>query len=275
MITSSAQLSPGVPTADQPCIASQANTLGCLVSKILSRTAPTVVGFGEIHHDGKADRSTLEQFTREVVPLLRRRGFRHLVLEFLLSDQEVRHELAAYREARITLDQKQAPRLFAYAAMPEHRGFRELLATCRRLGITIHPGGPTSQEYYQPENQAELKVNKPWPRNVKLFGQSLAKAIGRILADGQKVASYSGLRHNDLLGSETAGSFVPALKQSSRTRYVEIDLIGRQLLAQQLHPLVGTQQDYAVKLREHEQAALSSRQAAVNPRPNQFTIFLR
>jgi len=258
------------------CDSTADSNITTVVNSILATNRPTIISFGELHHDGNSkQRSTIETFTAQALPALAQHGFADLVIEFLRSDPEIIADLIRFYNYQTELTIQDTPHLYRLINYPMHKGALNLLIRCRQLGIKPHPGGPTLTELQQPDIQAELCCNRLWTKTIQLYNNRLTNAILRIAHKGRRVASFSGLRHNDVDRSLRQGSFGALFAKHFGRKYVEIDLVNRRRLLGLRSSNNPNIIDYATKLYYYENNASSTRNVCLRSQRGQYTIILK
>jgi hypothetical protein len=190
-------------------------------------TRPLALGVGEAHAMAGSEHlaSTTRRFADVLLPELGGRAS-HLVVELLNPDprcQEVTRQVRRVQEP-VTAPQSKN----------NQNDYVELGRRARELGIEPFVLGPTCDEYRGIADAGESAIDQMLTLIARVSSRLLRGALAKNHAAGKDalVLGYGGALHNDLApaGARAAWSYGPDLVEFTRGRYVELDLIVRELI---------------------------------------------
>ncbi|MFA6170744.1 MAG: hypothetical protein WCW67_06040 [Candidatus Margulisiibacteriota bacterium] len=228
-----------------------------VLQRSLRTINPQLISFGELHWDCASNSSpTLKMFAVDLLPILANYGVTDLVLEHLTQDQAVEDELNLfYSTPGLMINANTTPRLFSFCRLCSFSGLQDLLNKAKMLGIRVHAGGPSTSDLNRSDIIAEGKSAGLRPLTVRLYGDRLDDKVAPLIAKGRKVATYSGIRHNDVDRTTAQGSLGRKYDRLLNHRYLEIDLIDRNRLQNLLSNLPPAVADYLFRLRQYQSSA--------------------
>jgi len=187
--------------------------------------SPKVVAFGEIHKTDLLNYpSTALRFAEIILPHLPEYGIKDLVIEFLPDDPVIDAELALFREkGRIS---NETPNIRSWMDGPEYCGIRKILEVARVQNITLHGGNLSLAEVPNVSLLGDM-VAQDLEGIANRVGKHTLQRIQRILDQGRPVASYGGMRHNNINPSaaDVQASYGDELVTQLGDKYVEVDLL--------------------------------------------------
>lgn len=194
---------------------------------------PRVLGIGESHVMKGMDHvtSTTERFQNELLPELEKRGTSELVVELLKPAPECEKpvERVAQQEKKVTEQQA-----------PENKNrFVNLGVAAKERGIVpylLEPECPVYQSIAEAGDDAVLRLleviaTETERRTRRFYERQLAKQT-----TGEKpllIVTYGGALHNDVEvePAKAKFSFGPAIVDATKDRYLEVDLIVPEFIA--------------------------------------------
>jgi len=191
------------------------------LERILSRTRPRVVGFGEFHQQQETVGfvSTLERFSDTLLPALAGRTS-DLIVEAWVSEGG-----CGASEAAVVQEVEQISKR---PATTETENIA-LLKRARQLGLQPHILQMSCEDY---ERVHSGDAGLDYVAMLELVASRLAEKSKAVLAargaqsTDKLIAVFSGAIHNDVEPSEDFASFAfgAALRDAAAGRYVEVDL---------------------------------------------------
>ena len=188
---------------------------------------PLAIGVGEAHLLAGAQgvTSTARRFATELLPAIGARAS-HLVVELLAPDPRCE---SATREVRRVQEPVTAPQ-----AKTNPSDYVELGRRARQLGIEPFVLSPTCDEYRAIAAAGDAAIDQMLGTIARVTSRMLRAALVRNREQGRAamVIGYGGALHNDIAPSaeKAAWSYGPDLDAFSAGRYVELDLIVRELI---------------------------------------------
>ncbi|WP_437989935.1 hypothetical protein [Sorangium sp. So ce145] len=214
--------------APAPC-----GALGCLAfdtpaqafARVLE-SGPRVLAVGEAHAQQGSEGipSTTRRFTELFLPGLAGRAS-DLIIELWAVDPRCKKE----QVARVETEQRAVTQ--GQAAQNQNE-FLALGHAAKRLGIRPHQLTPSCQEYDAIVRAGPDAVTAMLEMIARLTAAEAKALLGREDATGKMVIAYGGALHNDVAprpGRER-WSFGPELSAITAGKYVELDLIVRELI---------------------------------------------
>jgi hypothetical protein len=193
-------------------------TASAAIEDVITRTAPTVIGFGEFHQQSATKEvvSAIERFTANLLPMLSAR-ISDLVVETWISTGQ-----CGETETKVTAEVDQVS---DRPPETENETIR-MIKQAAALGVQPHVLKLGCDDYAGLQGDGGVDYLKL----LELVGERLGEEAVFAMenrASQKAVAIYGGAIHNDALPDEMweSVSFVPKLKASSaKINYVEIDL---------------------------------------------------
>lgn len=196
--------------------------------ELVLESEPLALGVGEAHALAGSERiaSTAQRFADQLLPALRGRAS-HLIVELLQPDARCQD---ATREVR----RVQEP-VTASQSAHNQNDYVALGQRARALGIEPFVLGPTCDEYRAIAAAGDRAVDQMLVTIANVSSRMMRGALARNHAAGREAAlviGYGGALHNDIAPAEAkaAWSYGPALTRFTSGRYVELDLIVRELI---------------------------------------------
>lgn len=206
------------------------------LSALLARK-PEIVAFGEAHALRGKDHgvsTATELFERQLLPVLAKAGASELVLELLKPSSGCKKAVEKTREHQQVVTQEQAPK--------NQNRFVALGHAARKLKIVPHLLTPECERY------EKLAAAGPDAivRSLELISSQTQRQLLALWnkhkkAERRLILAYGGAMHNDVLSPEPAGASIEAsraafsfgaeLKQQTGSRYLAIDLIVPEFIA--------------------------------------------
>lgn len=187
-----------------------------------------MIGIGEAHAlaGTEAIEPAVRRFTRDLLPLLRTKAT-DLVVELMIPNPRCRKEAARAKEEQKVVTERQAA--------GDQNDYVALAAAARSLGIRPHALEPTCDDLARIAGAGPDAVTASLDVVTRLARESLERLYEDNASrnDARAVVAYGGAMHNDLQprpGREK-WSFGPALSKLTGGRYVEIDLIVPEFIA--------------------------------------------
>ncbi|KPJ64629.1 hypothetical protein AMJ44_12475 [candidate division WOR-1 bacterium DG_54_3] len=191
----------------------------------LTKNSPILL-FGYTHREKPAHPSAIAVFTKEILPVMKKRGYRDLVIEVFPAgepDDPIEQELKQFNATG-----KIGEEMLKFINVLDGSNFVLLLWTAHKLGIQIHSGGvdyATREEtvlhsdFVLGNSEAFKKANEQIVKNAQ------TKILG-LHKQKRKVFALNGCLHNDLdpLPEKAFQSFgAPLVKDTPNV--LEIDLV--------------------------------------------------
>lgn len=189
---------------------------------------PRVLGVGEAHAQRGTEgiEPSVRRFTREILPALQGRAA-DLVVELLLPNPSCRKEGEAARKEQKVVTEKQTA--------STQNDYVVLASTARQRGIRAHALSPTCDDLAAIAGAGPDAIAASLDVITRLATVELIRLMKDEQARGgsRLVVAYGGAMHNDLTPREGRGSwsFGPVLRYESEQRYVELDLIVPEFIA--------------------------------------------
>jgi hypothetical protein len=178
-----------------------------------------MISFGEIHKtEGSNLNSTLTYFAAQVMPVLKKYGINDLVFEPLPSGKKEITELQTfYRTLRLG---PVLSRWFAYSS--DYCAVINAIIKAIAQKIKLHPCHVSGIDEY--------RNNLPYLEGI--INRNALFQIQSLLGRGNRVASYTGIDHNDIKPSteKEYSSFGHVLRRELGAGYVEVDIYVPELL---------------------------------------------
>jgi len=185
-----------------------------------------VLAFGYTHKETPFQRSAIEKFANEMVPLLAGQEYHDLVLEIFPHgnpSDAIEIEISEFNRTGVI-----GPEMNRFMGVLDKPSFELLLNQARKYGMAIHSGGVD----YQNVNQTILHpnfVNEPWRVQMARheIAQNTKRRIKALVRGERNVASLNGCSHNDLYPSAAnlSANFGRYLNNLFPGRVAEIDLV--------------------------------------------------
>ncbi|WP_437567430.1 hypothetical protein [Sorangium sp. So ce542] len=226
--TAAAAAAAPASAAPAPC-----GALGCLAFDAPAQafahalqSGPRVLAAGEAHAQQGAEGvpSATRRFTELFLPALAGRAS-DLIVELWAVDPRCKKE----QVARVEEEQKAVTQTQSAGNQGE---FLALGSEAKRLGIRPHLLAPSCQEYDALVRAGPDAVTAMLEMIARLTAAKAKALLGREDAAGKMVIAYGGALHNDVAprpGRER-WSFGPELSAATGGKYVELDLIVRELI---------------------------------------------
>jgi hypothetical protein len=190
-------------------------------------TRPVALGVGEAHAMAGSEHitSTARRFADALLPELRGRAS-HLIVELLNPDPRCQE---ATREVRRVLEPVTAPQ-----SAHNQNDYVALGHSARALGIEPFVLAPTCDELRAIAAAGESAIDQMLVTIARVSSRLMRGALAKNHAAGKEalVIGYGGALHNDIAPAEARAewSYGPDLASFTRGRYVELDLIVRELI---------------------------------------------
>lgn len=173
-----------------------------------------IIAFGEIHKNEASNlTSTLQHFSRKVMPLLAKHEITDLVLEHLPSGEKAKTEIENFGNS-----QKLGPFLADWFAFhSDYCGVIEAMKQAHRLGIDLHGSNAAGEEEY----------NANLTRMGELINERTLEIVRMLLKQkGKRFAVYGGATHNDISppAEKKDRNFGNILSRELGKGYVEVDI---------------------------------------------------
>ncbi len=169
---------------------------------------------------------TARRFTRDLLPLLRGRAS-DLVVELLLPNARCEPATRAARKEQKVVTDTQAP--------TDQNDYVALGNAARSLGILPHALEPSCDDLARIGTAGRDAIATSLDVVTRLSSELLGRLADRNAAtkDPRMVVAYGGAMHNDVAPApgRAAWSFGPALGARTGGRYVELDLIVPEFIA--------------------------------------------
>lgn len=232
---------PAVPrAASSPAIAAPPPAAGCgpfecrwfdggaeALRFLLEAESPLALGVGEAHALAGSEHleSTARRFAETLLPELRGRAS-HLVVELLSPKPGCE---AAARE----VEREQAP-VTAGQATHNQSDYVALGQRARELGVEPFVLSPTCEELRAIAEAGDAAIERMLATIARVTSRMLRAALAKNGAAGRDalVVGYGGALHNDIepAPAKADWSYAPDLVAFTRGRYVELDLVVRELI---------------------------------------------
>ncbi len=217
-------------------------TLETAVTEVLTKANPNILAIGERHPDSANEsvNTTLQEFTERMLPLLKKQGFRTIVLEMVLSDPVSDQMIKAFLGGKASIGQVKP---YFYPSNNINRyGLLSLFHLANHLNkdnkgqeITIVGGGPMKRDQetpyiYEATPDKKLSQKKLTALHNRIT-QRTGQKIYRQLASGKKkVISYNGGHHNDAIDYFGLLTIPRYLKGRTKAKYIELDLLSPEMI---------------------------------------------
>jgi hypothetical protein len=192
------------------------------------QTRPVALGVGEAHAMAGSEHitSTARRFADALLPELRGRAS-HLVVELLNPDPRCQE---ATREVRRVQEPVTAPQ-----SAHNQSDYVALGHRARALGIEPFVLGPTCDELRAIAAAGDSAIDRMLVTIAQVSSRMMRGALAKNHAAGREdalVIGYGGALHNDIAPAEARAewSYGPDLTRFTQGRYVELDLIVRELV---------------------------------------------
>jgi hypothetical protein len=189
---------------------------------------PLVLGVGEAHAQQGTEQiePSVRRFTREILPALQGRAV-DLVVELMLPNPSCRKEgAAAAKEQKVVTEKQTASTQNDYVALAD---------TARKGGIRPHALSPSCEDLAAIAGAGPDAI----ATSLDVVTRLVTSELVRLMKDEQGkggnrlVIAYGGAMHNDLTPRQgrESWSFGPVLRYETEGRYVELDLIVPEFIA--------------------------------------------
>lgn len=191
-------------------------------------SSPRILGVGEAHAlaGTEAIEPAARRFTRDLLPLLRGRAS-DIVVELLIPNPGCRKQAEKARQEQQVVTEKQAK--------TDQNDYVALATEARALGIRPHALEPTCDDLARIARAGQDAVAVSLDVVTRLSRETLERlyAQNRSANDARLVVAYGGAMHNDVdpRPGRERWSFGPALAKLTDGRYVELDLVVPEFIA--------------------------------------------
>jgi hypothetical protein len=207
------------------------------VEEIMRDGKPNILAVGETHpsKDSGTKMTPMKLFAEKALPLLKKKGFHHLVIENLYSDEKTDRALTRYNSCGCGMDKLESDHFFPYNNVNVH-GLKKLLSKARGLSVKVYGGGvkATDQEkYYVYDPMLGLGDNGKLAALMRKVTQRTAEKTLKLLRKGfSKVITYNGGQHNDVVNVSTVKdvSFGKYFKTKTSYKYKEVDILSPEMM---------------------------------------------
>ena len=190
---------------------------GAALKYLLQVYQPQILGFGEFHNEYDLDfDSTSQRFAQEVIPVLKKSGFNDLVLEFIPDDPIADAELKYFKKEG-KLSKEHTPNLIKWLGEFDRKGIRKIYEMANNLNLY---GGNLSLPEVKAADERILKRDQ-----AEIIAERVRNKSELLLKKGRKVATYTGLYHNDINPEKRDENISFGNSLSEKYNYLEIDLI--------------------------------------------------
>lgn len=193
----------------------------------LLRREPLVVGIGEAHQPSELGhiRGSARRFGEELLPVLEGRAS-HLIVELLSPNPACQETTREVRQAHRPVTQTQSRNNQDDYVALGHRA--------RALNIEPFVLSPSCEEYRAITSAGDDAITQTLTTIATITSRMLRAALVKNQAAGQAriVLAYGGALHNDVSPEQRRAtwSYGPELSAFTRGRYLELDLIVRELI---------------------------------------------
>jgi hypothetical protein len=192
---------------------------------------PRIIAFGEYHpardYEGK---TTLEIFSRDILPILSHLGYKKIILEPLYAGLSV----AEYRLYKNNFSHNSTLINDNLLRVKDSQGLKACLDEADRLAVSVYGAWPYGKENsfrviqiggrVNPEKLAALEILS----FAKMLTLNIISISKQLIMQGDKILIYGGGMHNQCLPEIEALSFgKPFFKKQFGRKYLEVQLMNR------------------------------------------------
>ena len=194
---------------------------GSALKYLLQAYHPQILGFGEFHNEYDLDfASTSQRFAEEVIPTLKKNEFKDLILEFIPDDPAADAELRYFNKEG-KLSKEHTPNLIKWLGEFDRKGIRRIYETAKNMNL--YGGNLSLSEIKAAENHVLSRDQ------AEIIGERVKQKSEFLLKKGVKVATYTGIYHNDIVPEEGEENISFGDYFSKKYNYIEIDLIAPEI----------------------------------------------
>lgn len=195
------------------------------LAAVLERDRPSVIGFGEAHTpSGFTARPTVRRFSEDLLPILAPTSSA-LIVELLAPPSGC--------EAEKQATQREAEQVTQGQAETNQSDYLKLGQRSRELGVVPDILRASCGDMKAIADAGEEGVLVMMETIARLTGAAVIERSGRAPRERPRVLAYGGALHNDQnpRPERDAWSYAKQLREATHDRYVEIDLIVPELVA--------------------------------------------
>ena len=220
----------------------QCGSVETAVAEVIAKEDPDILALGEAHPDSDdgSHQTTMKLFAARILPVLVQSGRNHLIIENFYCDRETDQAIEAY-----LLTGKGLDALLNYHLFPDNNinrfGLQQILQTARALrekGVVfrIYGGGLSRHDRENSsayDNFLAVSGGKKLTDLMSKLSLRTRQKVSLLQREGvKKIVTYNGAQHNDIINITACPgiSFGARLKEQSKGRYVEIDIMSPEFM---------------------------------------------